>query len=143
MLQFDVIGIPKAQPRAKACIRGLHASVYDPGTANDWKTSVKVAAAQAWNKLQFTAPVSLSIEFRIPRPKSHFRASGDLKPNAPVWAGRKPDLDNLEKAIMDALTDLGVWSDDALVVSKATRKVFCQSTGERGASLKIQEVATQ
>ena len=36
----------------------------------------------------------------------------------------KPDLDNLEKAVMDALTTAGVWCDDAQVVEKHSAKVY-------------------
>jgi hypothetical protein len=35
--QFFVTGLPKAQPRVKACIRGAHAGVYTPATADAWK----------------------------------------------------------------------------------------------------------
>ncbi len=28
-------GIPKGQPRVRAFVRGRHAGVYDPGTADD------------------------------------------------------------------------------------------------------------
>lgn len=36
----------------------------------------------------------------------------------------KPDLDNLEKAVMDALTTAKWWTDDSIVVDKRSVKVW-------------------
>lgn len=36
----------------------------------------------------------------------------------------RPDLDNLEKALLDVLTRLRYWADDSLVFSKSTAKVW-------------------
>jgi len=38
-----------------------------------------------------------------------------MKPKAPERHTSKPDADNLAKAVMDVLTRLGAWTDDALV----------------------------
>jgi len=115
-LKFTAVGIPKAQPRAKAFARNGHAGVYDPGTANDWKTIVRNAARESWSGEQFSGPVSVTLEVWMPRPKNHFNSVGLLKRTAPYWVEKKPDLDNIEKAILDALTNLGIWRDDSQVV---------------------------
>lgn len=36
----------------------------------------------------------------------------------------RPDLDNLEKNLLDVLTRLGFWEDDAQVYTKSTAKVW-------------------
>jgi Holliday junction resolvase RusA-like endonuclease len=36
----------------------------------------------------------------------------------------RPDTDNLVKAVMDALTDAGVWDDDTVVVNEGCRKRY-------------------
>ena len=36
----------------------------------------------------------------------------------------RPDLDNLEKALLDVLTRLRYWEDDAQVFTKSTAKVW-------------------
>lgn len=118
-ISFFVEGDPKGQPRARACIRGKRAGVYDPGTADAWK----MAVAEAWrSKVQpvdpFQGAVCVALRFRFRRPKSHFgsgKNSRNLKPSAPATHTAKPDCDNLAKAVMDVLTRLGAWADDCQV----------------------------
>jgi Holliday junction resolvase RusA-like endonuclease len=49
----------------------------------------------------------------------------------------KPDTDNLLKAVMDAMTEAGVWTDDALVYSTKSEKWYA-SEGECGARIKVE-----
>jgi len=41
----------------------------------------------------------------------------------------RPDLDKLERAIGDALTDAGVWVDDGQVVNSHTQKWYAETPG--------------
>ena len=41
---FFAAGSPKGQPRVRAFVRGNHAGVYDPGTANEFKTSIYLSS---------------------------------------------------------------------------------------------------
>jgi len=45
-------------------------------------------------------------------------------PQGPQWKTTKPDLDNLIKALKDAMTEIGFWGDDAQVASEINEK-FC------------------
>ena len=126
---FFAEGHPKGQPRPRAFSRGGHASVYNPDTADAWKASV----SKAWketvpkeDKHPFTGPVFVAMEFVMKRPKSHFgsgKRSGDLKLTAPRVHVYKPDIDNLAKPVLDVLTNVGAWKDDAQVTTiKVTRR---------------------
>lgn len=119
MITVEVHGVPKAQPRVRAFRRGNHAGVYDPGTADDWKTAVYLAACMKKPEHPFEGAVVLSVMFRFPRPKSHLRKDGSLKPSAPLEHTQKPDLDNLVKAVKDAMANAGYWRDDAQVTHYA------------------------
>jgi Holliday junction resolvase RusA-like endonuclease len=82
------------------------------------------------------APVSVSITFAMPRPKSHSGTKG-LKPSAPVVHVGKPDVDNLAKLILDQITRSGcVWRDDSQVVSLTVHK-FWAVANEQGCSVSI------
>ena len=137
-IEFWVSGEPKGQPRPKAFSRGGFTRVYDPGTAEGWKGCVALAARQYLPKEPLACPVSLRLSFKMPRPKGHYRANGTLKDSAPRCFSKKPDADNLAKAVMDALTQLRVWLDDCQVVRLDVHKTYAIKTP--GVSIEIQEV---
>ena len=140
-LSFTVLGTPKAQPRPRFSRNG-HA--YDPGSADEWKDAVANAAtralilAQPQIKEAIQTPVALRLEFYMPRPKSHFR-KGEIRVIYQTEKGFshviKPDLDNLEKAVMDALTTAGIWKDDSQVCSKKSAKFY--ANGDPGCAVTI------
>lgn len=127
-VSFSAYGTPKGQPRARAFRRGNHTGVYDPGTADAWKFSVREAARSVMGEVHFEGrPLRVSIDFYFPRPKKHFRKCG-LRHDAPRWHTQKPDRDNLEKAVLDALTTLGIWEDDSQVCCGQVRKLWSESS---------------
>ena len=137
-LSFYALGTPVGQPRPRSCKRGKRSGVYNPRTADEWKAAVAAAAKAAWDGRQFTGPIRLSITAWMSRPKSHFRADGQLKPGAPRWHVSKPDRDNVEKAVMDAITNAGIWTDDSLVCDGPVRKLY--ANGQPGAEVRIEEI---
>jgi Holliday junction resolvase RusA-like endonuclease len=125
-ISFVVFEKAVGQPRPRACIRGRHAGMYDPGTANDYKAAVRKAAAAAASASGhvFDGPVRLSADIAFERPKSHIKSNGDVKLSAPFAHVSKPDLDNILKAIKDAITNSGIWTDDSLVVRITASKTW-------------------
>lgn len=119
---FHVHGLPVGQPRVKATRLGSHARVYTPGTADAWKAAV-VAEAVAAGATPVLDDVRCLISFVQPRPKGHYRTgkrAGELRNDLPPFP-RRYDLDNLAKAVLDALRGI-TWGDDCqvqrLVVSR-------------------------
>lgn len=139
---YRALGMPKGQPRPRAFSRGGKAAVYDPGTAEGWKGCVAVACRELEGRT-LLQPLAVHLTFYMPRPKSHFRANGRLKPTAPVFLhDQKPDADNLAKAVLDALTVIRVWMDDDQVCELIARKHW-EIPGEHapGCSIRICELA--
>jgi Holliday junction resolvase RusA-like endonuclease len=122
--KFRVHGTPKGQPRPRAFARGGRAAVYDPGTAEGWKSEVAVACRPIAGAL-LDRPLAVTLAFYLPRPKAHFSTSGQIKPSAPpTYCEKKPDADNLAKAVLDALTSIRAWNDDAQVCSLVVFKYY-------------------
>lgn len=133
---FEVRGVPAPQPRPRAVNAGRHARVYDPGTARVWRSRVahlaRVILASETARKPYEGPIRLAVEFRLPRPRA---AKGRAFPAV------RPDLDNYLKALMDALTDAGVWKDDGQVVSVLATKTYAQERNLAGAKVSVEVIA--
>jgi len=127
-ISFYALGDPKGQPRPKAFVRGGHAAVYDPGTAEGWKSAIALAAKEAGAVgLMLEGPLRLTLSCWFRRPKSHYTAKGQLRSGMMLWHTKKPDADNVAKAAADALTHLGVWRDDSQLAEVIVRKRYTDS----------------
>lgn len=135
-VQFFVEGTPKGQPRVRATIRGKHAGVYDPGTADDWKDAVRNAWVRTGAEM-FTTPLHVAMRFYFQRPESHFTSKGALKKSAPFHHTSKPDIDNLFKSSGDALNGLG-WTDDKLICYTSIWRQWVEN-GSSGCLITIRE----
>ena len=113
MYHLFVDGIPKAQPRPRMTAKG-HA--YNPHSADAWKEEIK-ATFRPVLRPTITGPVRLQASFFLPKPKS-------MKNAGNIAHAKKPDTDNLLKAVMDSLTAVGVWVDDAQVYRIETGKYY-------------------
>jgi Holliday junction resolvase RusA-like endonuclease len=123
MIRFTVKGTPKAQPRVKFSSRGKFGKAYTPDTANDWKALIMIEAKKHFHQ-PLDGPVCVNVWFAMPRPKNHYNSKGQLKPNAPFWHTSKPDRDNLDKCVLDAMTAIGAFRDDCQVCDGRIQKVY-------------------
>ena len=117
MLTFYVNGEPVAQPRHRIASRGRFATAYIPkGHAiHAWKYAIEEAAREQAERIGWVpvkgVALSVSMVFLFERPKS----------NKTQWHTQRPDLDNLAKAVLDALHGI-IYVDDASVISLIARK---------------------
>lgn len=128
-ISFQVHGLPAAQGSKRHVGNGV--MIESSKAVKPWRQDVVAAAIQAIAMAgdfeQFTGPVLVRVEFFFPRPKSHFgtgRNANVLKDNAPVWVGKKPDIDKTLRSTFDALTTAGIWRDDSLAAVVYTSKRF-------------------
>lgn len=87
-----------------------------------WREAVRQEACHAMTMastsvalLPIAGPIRVRMVFTLPRPKSAKRGATPSK---------KPDLSKLVRSTEDALTDAGVWEDDARVVELHASKVY-------------------
>jgi len=85
---------------------------------HEYRTQIAAAARDA-GLTETGEPLSVVIDAVFARPKSHLRKSG-VKPDAPKLP--RPDVDNLAKAVLDALQD--VVGDDTNVARLVVEKSF-------------------
>ncbi len=127
-VSFMFYGTPAPQPRPRISMNGGFARAYTPADhpVVEYRRSVVQSALAVLTKKQWKERLRSRVKMELwcvfQRPQSHLLASG--LPNAKAPAVPRPDVDNLLKGVMDALTDAGVWSDDVVVVDSRVRKRY-------------------
>jgi Holliday junction resolvase RusA-like endonuclease len=53
------------------------------------------------------------------------------------WKTTKPDTDNLQKLLKDAMTKCGFWKDDALVCVEIVEKIYHEADEKHGIAISI------
>ena len=117
MIKFFVPGDPKSR-QSVTVGKGGKAFFHRSGPAQAWKDRVHAVALQHRPERPLECPVHVELTFQFGRPK---KKVGPYKPT-------RPDLDNLEKPLMDAMNGV-IYQDDALVVSKTVQKVYATEPG--------------
>ena len=93
-----------------------------------WAAVVSLAARDAMaGASPLDGPLEVSIDFVLPRPKSHFTKRG-LRPEAPRYHASKPDGDKLVRCAWDALTGIAFADDSQIAVHRA-RKLYGEQPG--------------
>ncbi|MFJ8513397.1 RusA family crossover junction endodeoxyribonuclease [Lysinibacillus xylanilyticus] len=123
VLKIEIPGDVQAQQRPKFSRYGNNVSVRDPKESKDYKSFVRLVAAQVAPDELITEEIRLCIDVyrKIPKSfskKKHQQAvDGVLKPTT------KPDIDNLVKGIKDGLSKV-LWHDDSQVTELVARKLY-------------------
>lgn len=127
-LQFRVRGVPAPQGSKRYVGRGV--MIESSKKVKPWREAVKWAAIESmphgWEKLD--GPLVLSVVFWMPRPKWAKKEVGAL---------RMPDLSKLIRSTEDALTDAGVWFDDARVCCIMAEKQYETPSQPPGAQISV------
>jgi len=134
-----VPALPIAQPRQRHTQHGRN---YVPKShpIHAFKAAVMAACREHGPETTLEGPVWLHVAFSFPRPKSHMgtgRNAGKLKPSAPVRHVQRPDVDNLAKGVMDAMTQAGVWRDDDQIVRLIVAKAWCDPGEMPGVMIEV------
>jgi Holliday junction resolvase RusA-like endonuclease len=127
-ITFTVPAVPVAQPRQRhRIIPGRNfVQNYTPvkHKVNDFKATVRMAAAEAYNGAPLDGPLKLTAGFVFPRP-SRLIWKTRAMPRSPHFS--KPDRDNCEKSLLDALKGT-LFVDDAQVCDGPVVK--CYAAGD-------------
>tara|TARA_S200002703_G_scaffold132699_2_gene120608 strand:+ start:10152 stop:11342 length:1191 start_codon:yes stop_codon:yes gene_type:complete len=145
---FYARGEPTATPRPRAAQSKNGTSyVYNQnGPALAYRHSIERAARQELESSgKQNGAVKVDIVFHFMRPLSHYNFDKHGRKTSLTKIHRenphhtcKPDLDNLEKTVLDALTDSGLIDDDAAVVRLSSEKHWKEK--ESGTFIKIEKI---
>ncbi len=120
-LILHIPGVPKARPRPKVTTVGGFARMYQPkGDAKNHYENIKRIAEKAWaEKEPLDGPLVIDCEYVFPRQGNK---TWKTKPMPRYPHATKPDRDNLDKLVLDALESANVISNDSRVHDGRTVK---------------------
>jgi Holliday junction resolvase RusA-like endonuclease len=142
-IELIIDGTPRARPRDRhgaRIVKGRAVSFnYRPTKIRIGKNGKPTPESLAWSRAQewykrvadaigphkpaspWTGPVRMDVDVFFERPQ---RLLKKKSPEEPIWHTSKPDRDNLEKSITDALKEAGLYADDCLVCAGEVRKFW-------------------
>lgn len=121
-----VAGVPAPQGSKTPKIVHGRPELFDANARalRPWRRAVTAAAraavfqAGAGDWTPIAGPVAVRLVFGFVRPVSHPRRTRTW----PIGIGTVGDIDKLARAVLDSLTDAGVWRDDAVVTELSVSK---------------------
>lgn len=141
---FRVNAIPRAQPRQR------HRFVQPKGKAGfvmnytpknhpvqDFKAAVQMAARAQYEGPPLQGPILLRVSYVFPRPKGMFWKT---RPMPREWHTKKPELDNVTKAVQDALNKL-LYVDDAQICRLEASKLTANGEEPPHVIVEVEEFA--
>lgn len=123
--------VPKGRPRAFQMQRG-RIGHYTPKKTRNWETETRRIAREAMQaKTLMEGPVRLEVMAVFSAPGSWPRWKRNLVENQHIFPTGRSDVDNVVKALSDALNGV-VWHDDGQVVDLVARKRYSSKTVPTG-----------
>lgn len=128
-VSFFVPGEAIGKGRPRVTTIGGHARMFTPKKTANYETLIAMAAHEAMQGRELIAgPVMMELAIRVPvaaswsKKKSAAALAGDVMPT------KKPDADNVLKAICDGINGV-VFKDDVQVVNVSLSKRFSATPG--------------
>ena len=130
VFSFTVPGEPVAKGRARAFVRAGRVAHYTPEKTGNYEARVSTFAQQAMSGAKpFAGAVALSVVARFSIPASWSKKRRQAAMDGLEYVTKRPDLDNVVKAIKDGMNGIA-WLDDSQVVRLMDcRKVYAEQPG--------------
>lgn len=125
-VNFTVGTVPVAKQSARfGCSKNGKLIKYTDQKVKNYAQYVRLCAMDAvGDRLPFSGPVEARVQFRFPWPKTMSRLDRAKVEALPVpYRAKKPDVDNLQKNIFDAMNGV-VYFDDSQIVKVTVEKIY-------------------
>lgn len=135
----EVEGTPQPQGSSRAFMhKGRPVITSANPKLRPWRARLDASfSARVGDRTPMIGPVSVTMTFRMPRPKWHTGANG-LTPSATGAApDTRPDVDKLARAVNDALTTAGVLYDDAQITRIIAAKRYADLHEAPGVTIAV------
>ena len=126
--EFFLPIIPPTRTHQEKQVNWKTKTFYEPAELKAARAKLQAYLGQHVPEKKYTSAVRLITKWCFPLTGKH--QDGEYKTT-------RPDTDNLQKLLKDVMTDLGYWTDDALVASEIIEKFWATRPG---IYIKIEEV---
>ena len=118
--------VPKGRPRFRVMYRQVR--TITPPKTKEFEYQVRQYFLYECKGVAFErgVPISVNIEFGMRIPVSTTKKRSKMMLDGLIRHTVKPDLDNLTKAVLDALNGIA-WYDDAQVVELNVKKLYTEN----------------
>ena len=123
-VKFEVLGVPVGKGRPKFSTVNGHAVAYTPSKTANYETLVRLSYQQHIGAFMFDKdkPLRAIIRAFFPIPKSASKKKREQMRDLRILHTKKPDADNIIKAVLDALNGVAYYDDSQVaevIISKA------------------------
>lgn len=145
-MKIEIFGEPATQGNHRT---NQHGATYDTNKKlGPWREAVRAETARAVttarNELSFVPDkgdaVAVNITFFLKRPAGHYGTGGNsatIRPSAPKYPAKRPDLDKLLRAVLDGIRAGGAVPDDGAVVSVQAAKIWADGEQRPGCLIEL------
>lgn len=108
-ITLDIVPRGKGRP----IFSSKNKTARTPESTRAYENEIKILARRQFKGNPLTQPIQVYVIFEMPRPKTSKR----------TYPTVKPDCDNLQKSLFDALNEI-LWVDDSQIVKVEAYKVY-------------------
>lgn len=121
-VRIDIEPVPKGRPRFH--VQGRRVITFTPQKTHMFEQTIAFEYAQKCKEVfDRKTPIDVSIVFGLPIPKTTTKTRRREMESGQMRHIKKPDVDNLVKAVLDALNGIA-YEDDAQIVSIVASKKY-------------------
>lgn len=136
-IELTIEGEPVGKGRPRVTTRGKFAHAYTPKKTKNYEQHVVNTYKSKYNySHKLKGPLKSEVLAFFPIPKSASKKKRELMKNNIITNTHKPDIDNIEKSILDSLNGLA-YEDDSQIISLYGEKLYSDNPR---VELKIREV---
>ena len=118
--------ILKIEPKPQARARARRGGVYEDPRMKVWRRRCRMLVERAWRgRVQLIGALEADVKFYIKPPKyvSQVKKNQVRLLSETIPVGKKPDIDNYEKALYDSMSGI-VFKDDGQIARHCVCKLY-------------------
>lgn len=140
MISLDIFGDPVPKKRARTF--NNHGKIVTWDSQDKLKEGYKWQIRSQYREEPIQGPVRMDVVFMMPIPKSTSKVKQRAMMNGTYYHMSRPDVDNLQKFILDVLNEI-VIKDDGQVVEIHAKKIYSSKPGTHVRVIPIENLSMQ